>query len=192
MITGNPQLQKAAAELLTEALSRAVQEVFGMGGRQLQEAMLTIREEYLRQGKEIILLIEDFAVIQGVQRDLLDALIEAGVRDGKQVLAPVRTLMAVTTGYYERLAETVITRVQSATPYVYDLDVSFDTSEQGRADTIEFVGRYMNAARLGTEVLEESGVAQGERVPNKCDSARSSNRVTKRTVRQTAGSASSR
>jgi hypothetical protein len=169
MITGSPQLQKAAAELLTEALSPAVQAVFGLGGGQLQEAMLTIRKEYLRQGKEIILLIEDFAVIQGVQRDLLDALIEAGVREGKQVLAPVRTLMAVTTGYYERLAETVITRVQSATPYVYDLDVSFDTSEQGRADTIEFVGRYMNAARLGSEVLEESGVAQGERAPNKCD-----------------------
>ena len=149
MITGSPQLQKAAAELLTEALSRAVQEVFGMGGGQLQEAMLTIREEYLHQGKEIVLLIEDFAVIQGVQRDLLDALIEAGVRNGKKVLAPVRTLMAVTTGYYERLAETVITRVQSATPYVYDLDVSFDTSEQGRADTIEFVGRYMNGRTTG-------------------------------------------
>ncbi|UBV22728.1 ATP-binding protein [Mycolicibacterium fortuitum] len=168
VMTGRPSLRAAAAELLTEALSPAVQAVFGMGNGQLQEAMLTIRKEYLRQGKEMVLLIEDFAVIQGVQRDLLDALIEPAIREGKQVLAPVRTLMAVTTGYYKRLAETVRTRVEAATPYVYDLDVSFDTSHQGRADTIEFVGRYLNAARLGTDVLIQSGVAEGEPVPNKC------------------------
>lgn len=168
VMSGRPSLQTAAAELLTEALSPAVQAVFGMGNGQLQEAMLTIRKQYLRQGKEIVLLIEDFAVIQGVQRDLLDALIEPAFRDGRQELAPVRTLMAVTTGYYKRLAETVRTRVEAATPYVYDLDVSFDTSEQGRADTIEFVGRYLNAARLGTAELTQSGVAEGEPVPNKC------------------------
>ncbi|MCH9729248.1 MAG: ATP-binding protein [Actinomycetia bacterium] len=168
VMSGRPSLQTAAAELLTEALSPAVQAVFGMGQGQLQEAMLNIRKEYLRQGKEIVLLIEDFAVIQGVQRDLLDALIEPAFREGKQELAPVRTLMAVTTGYYKRLAETVRTRVEAATPYVYDLDVSFDTSEQGRADTIEFVGRYLNAARLGTAELIESRVAEGEPVPNKC------------------------
>lgn len=168
VMSGRPSLQAAAAELLTEALSPAVQAVFGMGNGQLQEAMLTIRKEYLRQGKEIVLLIEDFAVIQGVQRDLLDALIEPAFREGKQQLAPVRTLMAVTTGYYRRLAQTVRTRVEAATPYVYDLDVSFDTSERGRADTIEFVGRYLNAARLGTAELIESRVAEGEPVPNKC------------------------
>lgn len=168
VMSGRPSLQTAAAELLTEALSPAVQSVFGMGNGQLQEAMLTIRREYLRQGKEIVLLIEDFAVIQGVQRDLLDALIEPAFREGKRELAPVRTLMAVTTGYYKRLAETVRTRVEAATPYVYDLDVSFDTSAQGRDDTVEFVGRYLNAARLGTAELTQSRVAEGEPVPNKC------------------------
>ncbi len=168
VMSGKPTLQIAAAELLTEALSPAVQAVFGMGHGQLQEAMLAIRKEYRLQRKEIVLLVEDFAVIQGVQRDLLDALIEPAIRDGKQELAPVRTLMAVTTGYYKRLAETVRTRVEAATPYVYDLDVSFDTSEQGRADTIEFVGRYLNAARLGTAELTASRVAEGEPVPNKC------------------------
>jgi hypothetical protein len=168
VMSGRPSLKTAAASLLTEALSPAVQSVFGMGHGQLQEAMLSIRKEYLRQGKEIVLLIEDFAVIQGVQRDLLDALIEPAKRVGKEELSPVRTLMAVTTGYYKRLAETVRNRVEAATPYVYDLDVSFDTTEQGRADTIEFVGRYLNAARLGSAELANSRVAEGEPVPNKC------------------------
>lgn len=169
-LMGNAELQAAAAELLTEALSPAVQAVFGMGSGQLHEAMLTIRREYLKQGKEIVLLIEDFAVIQGVQRDLLDALIEPGIRQGEKVLAPVRTLMAVTSGYYARLADTVITRAQSATPYVYDLDIDFDASQQMQSDAMEFVGRYFNAARLGGDVLREAGVASGTPAPNKCDS----------------------
>ncbi|MGS2616367.1 protein DpdH [Micromonospora sp. LZ34] len=167
LIMGRPQLQKAAADLITENLSTAVQQVFKLGGR-LQDAMLTIREEYYKQGKEIILLIEDFAVIQGLQRDLLEALIEAGVRDGQQVLAPVRTLMAVTTGYYRNLADTVVTRVEAATPYVYDLDAPFDPDTEGPGYTMNFVGRYLNAARIGAENLDAAGVADNAPVPNAC------------------------
>ncbi|MFD0583108.1 protein DpdH [Dactylosporangium darangshiense] len=167
LIMSRPLLQKAAADLITENLSTAVQQVFKLGGR-LQDAMLTIREEYHKQGKEIVLLIEDFAVIQGLQRDLLEALIEAGVRDGRQVLAPVRTLMAVTTGYYGNLAETVVTRVQAATPYVYDLDARFDPDREGPEYTTDFVGRYLNAARIGADKLDEAGVADNALVPNAC------------------------
>ncbi|MEV0731911.1 protein DpdH [Polymorphospora sp. NPDC050346] len=167
MIMSRPQLQAAAAELITENLSTAVQQVFKLGGR-LQDAMLTIREEYRRQDKEIVLLIEDFAVIQGLQRDLLDVLIEAGVREGKQVYAPVRTLMAITSGYYRDLAKTVVTRMEATTPYVYDLDTDFDDDPEGRQRTENFVGRYLNAARIGVERLEAAGVTDNAPVPNAC------------------------
>ncbi|WP_229072218.1 protein DpdH [Actinoplanes sp. DH11] len=168
MMMGRPQMQTAAAELITENLSTAVQQVFKLGGR-LQDAMLTIREEYHRQGKEIVLLIEDFAVIQGLQRDLLDVLIEAGIRDGQQVYAPIRTLMAITSGYYRDLAKTVVTRMEAATPYVYDLDADFNPDHEGRQRTQNFVGRYLNAARIGAGRLEEAGVADSAPVPNACD-----------------------
>lgn len=168
-ITSKPELQTAAVEILTEQLPTAVTAAWNIGGGRLQDAMLEIRRQYARQGKEIILLIEDFAVIQGVQRDLLDALIEVGEREGRTVLAPVRTLMAVTSGYLARVAETVLTRAKAATPYVYDLDVAFDTSERGRAEVKAFVGRYLNAARVGYQALKEAGVEAGAAVPNKCD-----------------------
>ncbi|MFE9324122.1 protein DpdH [Nocardia sp. NPDC052278] len=167
-LQGRAPLQEAAANLLTEQLSQAVQTVFDLGHGKLQNAMLTIRKEYLSQGKEIVLLIEDFAVIQGVQRDLLDALIEVGVREGRTVLAPVRTLMAVTPGYYQRLDETVLTRVRATTPYVYDLDVTLDDSTNGRQSIIEFVGGYLNAARVGANALEAAGVGGGTAPPNRC------------------------
>lgn len=166
---GKPELQVPAAEILTEQLPAAVTAAWNIGGGRLQDAMLEIRRQYARQGKELLLLIEDFVVLQGVQRDLLDALIEVGVRDGHTVLAPVRTLMAVTPGYFGRLTETVLTRAKAATPYIYDLDIGFDVSERGQTEVAAFVGRYLNAARVGRERLEEAGVGAGADVPNQCD-----------------------
>jgi len=168
LITSRAELQTAAVDILTEQLPVAVTAAWNMGGGRLQQAMLEIRRQYAAQGKEIVLLIEDFVVLQGVQRDLLDALIEAGVRGGKTELAPVRTLMAVTTGYFGRLAETVLTRAKAATPYLYDLDTAFDAGEQGRSDITAFAGRYLNAARVGRATLEGADIANGADVPNRC------------------------
>jgi hypothetical protein len=169
LIKTRAELQEVAVAMLNEQLPAAVTSAGNIGSGRLQSALLKIRREFASQGKEIILLIEDFALIQGIQRDLLDAIIEVGERDGRVVMAPVRTLMAVTTGYYSRLADTVLTRAKAATPYVYDLDVQFDASEQGIAETVAFVGRYLNAARLGREKLDAEGVRSARDVPNFCD-----------------------
>lgn len=161
-------LQVAAVRLLNAHLDTAVANATIGGVGRLQEAMLEVRREYARQGKEIVLLIEDFAVIQGFQRDLLDAIIEVGERSGKKDLAPIRTLMAVTTGYYKSLPDTVQTRVQAATGYVYDLDAQFAPQER-MGEISSFVGRYLNAARLGRERVEKHGEQEGVPVPNACE-----------------------
>ncbi len=170
LIKGRTELQDAAVAMLNEQLPLAVTNAANIGAGRLQSALLDIRREFARQNKEIVLLIEDFAVIQGIQRDLLDAIIEVGERDGRTVLAPVRTLMAVTTGYYGRLADTVLTRARAATPYVYDLDVQFDPSDEGMAQATAFVGRYLNAARLGRDELDAARIRSTDNIPNACDS----------------------
>jgi hypothetical protein len=170
LIKSRPELQEAAVSMLNEQLPVAVTNAGNIGSGRLQNAMLEIRQEFARQGKEIVLLIEDFALIQGIQRDLLDAMIEVGERDGRTVLAPVRTLMAVTTGYYGRLVGTVLTRARAATPYVYDLDIPFDSGADGMAQATAFVGRYLNAARVGRNALDAAGVRSADDVPNHCDS----------------------
>ncbi|MGH3400992.1 MAG: protein DpdH [Streptosporangiaceae bacterium] len=169
LIKTRAELQRAAIAMLNEQLPLAITSAGNIGSGRLQSALLKIRREFARQGKEIILLIEDFALIQGIQRDLLDAIIEVGERDGRVVMAPVRTLMAVTTGYYQGLVSTVLTRATAATPYVYDLDVQFDASEEGMAEIVAFVGRYLNAARLGRERLDAEGVRSAKDVPNFCE-----------------------
>ncbi|MGW9400208.1 protein DpdH [Streptomyces sp. NPDC055642] len=164
VISGNTQLQQAAVDLLNQHLEAAVKRVASLGAGRLQDAMLQVRREYARKDKEIILLIEDFALIQGVQKDLLDAVIEAANRYGSTTLAPIRTLMAVTTGYFSDLPETALTRVRATVGYVYNLNVPFTNDDQGEAEITSFVGRYLNAARVGRDALENE-----RQVRNPCE-----------------------
>ncbi|WP_030687054.1 protein DpdH [Streptomyces globisporus] len=157
-------LQAIAVDLLNSHLEAAIKSAANLGAGRLLDAMQQVRQEYHRQGKEIVLLIEDFALIQGVQRDLLDAVVEAANREGQTTLAPIRTLMAVTTGYFHSLPETALTRMQAATGYVYHLDVPFSPEESGSQQIASFVGRYLNAGRIGREGLEHSS----DEIPNKC------------------------
>jgi hypothetical protein len=168
LLGARPDLQNAAVRMLNEQLQRAVAEATSVGTGRLQQAMLEVRREFAREDKEIVLLIEDFAVIQGFQGDLLEALIEVGEREGRTELAPIRTLMAVTSGYYARLPDTVQTRVSAATGYVYSLDAQFVPAVR-MGEISSFVGRYLNAARLGVDAVEKHGVREGVPVPNFCD-----------------------
>ncbi|MFJ1914075.1 protein DpdH [Streptomyces sp. NPDC088147] len=166
VLSSKAELQEIAIDLLNEHLETAINRSFNLGMGRLLEAMTLVREEYHRQGKEIILLIEDFALIQGVQKDLLDAVVEAAHREGATRLAPIRTLMAVTTGYFRDLPETALTRVQANLGYAYDLDVPFSEEDTGEEAIAAFVGRYLNAARIGKDQLEQVG---GAEPPNACD-----------------------
>jgi len=168
MITMRAEWQPIIVDLLNANLDTAVlNATVGLG--RLQRALLDIRRLYAEQGKEIILLIEDFALIQGLQRDLLDAIIEVGYRDGKAMLAPIRTLMAVTPGYFVQLADTVLTRARAASPHMYDLDRQFDNTDAGTTRVLAFVGRYLNAARLGRERLDDLAIRDVRDAPNACD-----------------------
>ncbi|MGW4200359.1 protein DpdH [Streptomyces sp. NPDC004726] len=166
VLSSKAELQEIAIDLLNEHLEPAINRSFNLGMGRLLEAMTLVREEYHEQGKEIILLIEDFALIQGVQKDLLDALVEAAHREGSTRLAPIRTLMAVTTGYFRDLPETALTRVRANLGYAYDLDVPFSEEDTGEEAIATFVGRYLNAARVGKDQLEQVGDAEP---PNACD-----------------------
>jgi len=168
IINNRPELQPIVVELLNANLDTAVlNATVGIG--RLQRALLDVRRLYAQQGKEIVLLIEDFALVQGLQRDLLDAIIEVGFRDGKATLAPIRTLLAVTPGYFAQLADTVLTRARAASPHMYDLDKQFDGTEMGTRRLMSFVGRYLNAARLGRDRLEKLAIHDGGKPPNACD-----------------------
>lgn len=169
VLASNSKLQVAAHKMLQQHLDVAVMEATNLGVGRVSKAFLKIRRA-LAGKKEIVLLVEDFALVQGVQRDLLDAITETGEREGEETYAPVRTLMAVTSGYFRDLPPTVRTRIDAATTYRYELRVELDgsaDSDTGQRVT-NLMGRYLNAARIGRDRLEAEGVRSAETAPNKC------------------------
>lgn len=152
-LTSDPGMQAAALVLLNDNLDYAVMRAANLGVGSVHQTFMAIREHFV--GQEIVLLIEDFVLIQGIRRDILDAIIEVGTIGGVERYATVRTLMAVTPGYYDSLPDTFRTRVEASSP-IYEVDVRLDDKAVGGKTVVDFVGRYLNAARLGASRLEEA------------------------------------
>lgn len=162
----NADMQLEAVRILNDSLDLAVMKAANLGVGNVNRAFMKLREELV--GDEIVLLIEDVALIQGVRRDLLDAIHESSIVQGQEKYATVRTLLAVTPSYYrENLPETFRTRAEASSPS-YVVDVQIDGAKTNDADLVAFVGRYLNAARLGKDLLEAE-MSANKAAPNACD-----------------------
>ena len=93
-------------DVLNASLDIAIPQVVGMSGERLMELMLDVRKSLAAQDVELVLLIEDFAKLQGIDRQLLEALL-VRPNQGDETLCTMRTALACTTGYYRNFAETV-------------------------------------------------------------------------------------
>lgn len=162
-----------AAELLTENLGSAIQSVFGLEGAvSLSDVMMETRRVLGERGDELVLLIEDFTMLQGIQRELLDAIVEPPERAGQAPLCGIRVTLAVTSGYWDTLADTVRTRAGFAS-HIYDLNVPLDVEGAATDSPVaQLISRYLNAARLGRDALDAAYRAVPTRgwIPNACDS----------------------
>ncbi|XXX76048.1 protein DpdH [Sorangium sp. So ce134] len=166
LFVSNRALRQACVEFLNEHLGPAVAEVIGLRSGELHRILLDLRRLLLEQKKELVLLIEDFTVLQGVQDELLDAIIEAPVRNGERVLCSVRVAVAVTTGRFLDKFETVLTRAKFK-GFLFSLDVPRVDEEAGgkgihHREVLDFVGAYLNACRLGKPAIEDAYAAVGE------------------------------
>lgn len=148
---GGGQPRKDAIDLLNSVIDDAANQLLDLGDTGLKDIFDDIRKELLSQGKELVVLVEDFAVLSGMQGALLDALIKGDTDTGEQVLCTMRTALAVTTGY--QLPATVLTR---ATGDFRIEDMPFQDDESALNAIVQLTGRYLNAARVGREALEKA------------------------------------
>lgn len=145
-----PPFLLEAAALMNRAVNPGVGRVLNFTGDQLNQLMLDIRRSLKRRGKSLVLLIEDFARAKGIDGALLDALEDQADDRGHRDLCELRTVMAVTTGYLERLPDTFQTRIT----HRVDIDVS-PLPGQTQADQFgAFAVRYLDAARLSAATIE--------------------------------------
>jgi hypothetical protein len=172
-LDGNFIPKDEVVKWLNKHLDIAIAKVLNLGREDLQRLMLDVRRALARQGVELILLIEDFAKLQGIDREVLESVLARPQQGEGEPLCAMRTALACTTGYFEGLLDTVRTR----TDFSVNLDIETvnDQSLVTQTDVQQLVARYLNAVRLDnkeiqawlTESNEETGKPDHS-VPNAC------------------------
>ena len=147
------QGREIAAKVLNSVVDEAIHNVFQLdkvtGGITLEEIIQRIRELLFEDGQELVLLVEDFVALSGIQEVLLNVCIQEAVRDGKQVRARMRTALALTDGYLVH-HETIQTRAKRE----WVIRSNLDSPDAILDKATELVGAYLNAARWGEEELK--------------------------------------
>jgi hypothetical protein len=146
-LLGDDDIQKETVDWLNrrEHLDEAISQVLNLGREDLQIIMREVRQTLAEKDIELILLIEDFAKFQGIDRELLEAVLARPQQVGTKPLCAIRTALACTSGYFESLIETVRQRVT--------FSVNLDIGKVGEQSLVnetsiqQFVARYLNVIR---------------------------------------------
>ena len=146
-----------ATNMLNEHLvvDKAIRQLFQLnqtfGGMTLQDVIIEIRRRLLEQGRELVIFVEDFKALTGIQDILLKILIQEGVRDGEQQLATMRSAIAVTDGYL-KTEDTILTRAQRE----WRVESKLSDPKEVLKFTKNLVAAYLNAARWGFAELKRN------------------------------------
>lgn len=150
----NGRFRSTAADILQEVLDGALRTVFrvteALQQKSIQDVVDDIRRQLLKDGKELVLLIEDLAALSGIQQPLLDIMIAESDEHGRRVRAPIRTAVAVTDGFLAG-RQTVLTRAKEQW-VVPSEGLAEDTIV---SKLVDLTGRYLNAARWGVQYLKQ-------------------------------------
>jgi len=159
-----------AVELLNGIVDDAIRPLATPSDTSLSELFFQIRKQLLVDGKELVLLVEDFAVLAGVQRALFDAFNKEGVTGGKMEACVIRTALAVTDGYFfSANLDTLLSRAVHG----WWIEAGENSDEGTIINQIgNFIAAYLNAARIGAKQLEQHYARAGkvgEKAPNAMD-----------------------
>ncbi len=141
-----------AADVLNAVVDQATRQLFSLhdaiGGMTLQEVILEIRQQLLHEGRDLVLLVEDFAALTGIQETLAKVLIQEGVRDGVTQYCTMRSVIAVTDGYLVG-RDTLATRAMGQ----WIVESKIHSEDEIFSRTNALVAAYLNAARWGQDKL---------------------------------------
>ena len=151
------ELLKISLDIINRNLDKAITRTLSFSPDDLIELMSDIRSTLYKNNQELILLIEDFAQLQGVDTALLQVL----TVEGSGELCKLKWVMAVTTGYFEKLEDTVRTRIT--------FKVNMDNPKDSDQYIMQLGSKYLNAVRLGNEKIIQWYESNESNIINSCD-----------------------
>lgn len=152
-LVDDDEMQNEVVKWLNLHLDEAIAKVLNLGREDLQSLMLDVRRSLAKQGIELILLIEDFAKLQGIDREVLESVLARPQQVTGEPLCAIRTALACTTGYFKGLEDTVKTR----TSFRVNLDIEAVGNQSliTQEDIQALVAKYLNAVRLDNQRIKE-------------------------------------
>ncbi len=145
----NGKHKETAADVLNQVVDQATRQLYKLnesfGGKTLGEVIGDIRRLLHAEdpNKELIILVEDFYALVGIQDTLAKILIQHEKRQ-----ATIRSAIAVTDGYLAG-RDTIATRAGRE----WVVESRLETEEEVLLRTRRLVASYLNAARHGEAIL---------------------------------------
>lgn len=141
-------------EILTKYMNSKVETVIGLcAGLEpgdFQQIFKEIRQELYKQGKNLVLLIEDITSCTGINKDLLNALIVKHTgENAKDEMCRLVSVVGTTTEYFKEFRSNYIDRITSLMT-IEDGSIGINTE-----DLILFVAKYLNVTSVDTDVIEK-------------------------------------
>lgn len=142
-----------AVDVLNRVLNKAIQHLYHLdqqlGGMTLSDVIREIRVLLLAENKELVLLVEDFAALVGIQNTLANIIIQEGETSNGKELATIRSAIAVTDGY---LLGKMTLATRAGREWVVEDLLASEAEALRRVKLL--VASYLNAARIGNVELE--------------------------------------
>lgn len=175
------QLAVTAADSFPEALrlvsalnlrlNFAIQGLLGISGAALQTAFRRLRERLRKEGRRLVLLLEDVTSAQGVDQDLLQVVITSSATQPE--LCDQISVIGITPAYYLQYISSQGNIVQRLTQRVIlgkkdRGDFQDVASLRDELAQLQFVARYLRVIRAGTSATHAAIVA-GQLPPNHCE-----------------------
>lgn len=162
--------REAAAGLLAAASNR-LGGLLGLRAGDLAATLREVRAELARSGSELLLFLEDLSVLQGVDHDLMEALVvqEAG-------LCRLRSVVGLTNEDFSRLPDNILRgRVRRTVWCNVPVEGDETTGQVVTAAQMEaFAARYLNAVRYPLPLLRQwaaTDESDTEPLPSFCQTA---------------------
>jgi hypothetical protein len=175
MLMDDADARTDAVRFLNRAQPDALRNLLRFKKGDMQRALIEIRRALHAQNKDLILLIEDLSVTEGLNTELLEAL-QVRTRDTGEDLCRLRSMVGVTNEDHARMLENI--RVGRTLRTVY-FNVPVGATDEPTAVGVgpeavrDFASRYLNAARYDLSQLDawavsDSGANVTATLPTAC------------------------
>jgi hypothetical protein len=167
-LLNDDRLRSAATLVLDRALGPAIAALLRFRSGDLKRALNEIRAQLASQGRELILLLEDLSITEGLDGELLEAL-QVRTHDSGTELCTLRSIVGLTREDYQRLRDNIKARVTRT--LWFEAPIGHGTTASEDVALAEFAARYLNAIRLEAFALDEwaAGDAIPSHLPNACE-----------------------